>query len=285
MRYVMFSKHLQSLDVAAMGRAVKDIGLDGVELTVRPGGHVRPERVTEDLPRAVRRLHGMGLEVPAITTEVQGAGATHAHDVCAAAAKAGIRILRNTSWHYCPFGDIREQIAAAAQKARALEALGRDHGVRLCVHCHIGEYLTAQGAVLAQIIEATDPRYVGVSFDLSQLTVEGGLGGWMLSLDLLWERIGMLAVTGYGWFTEPDPETGGTRWTPKCVPLADGVARWAKAFTLLRQTAWDSDGDAVVSLLSEYQGTGSWRDLTVPELLTQTAADLTYLRRQAAVAR
>ena len=56
MRYIMFSKHLQELDVPAAGRAIKELGFDGVELTVRPKGHIEPERVTEDLPRAVDDL-------------------------------------------------------------------------------------------------------------------------------------------------------------------------------------------------------------------------------------
>lgn len=267
-----------------MGRAVKDIGLDGVELTVRPGGHVDPERVRDDLPRAVHELHTLGLEVPAITTDIRGSDTPHTRDVCTAAAEVGVPILRNAAWRYRPFGTIEQQIDAARHSAHELEALAREFDLRICVHAHLGRHLTAQGALLARIIDDTDPRYVGVSFDLGQMTVEGGAGGWVLSLDLLKQRIGMLSVTSYGWVSSPDAETGGTQWTPLLIPLEQGAAQWARAFGLLRQNGWDADDRAVVSLLSEYRGDGSWKDLTVPELLAQTAADLAFLRRQAVLA-
>ena len=47
-----FSKHLQDMNYDQVGKALRDAGFDGVDLTVRPKGHVLPERVAEDLPRA-----------------------------------------------------------------------------------------------------------------------------------------------------------------------------------------------------------------------------------------
>lgn len=283
MRYLMFSKHLQELDVAAAGQAIKTLGFDGVELTVRAGGHVEPERVKEDLPRAVEALRAIGLAVPAIVTDIKGKDAPHAHAVCAAAAQVSATHLRNGAWPYRPFGQIREQVAAATRNASELEDLGREYGLRFCVHCHSGATLTAHGALLAQIIADTDPRFVAASFDLGHLTVEGGNGAWIQSIDLLQDRIGIVAVKSFGWFSESDTATGAVRWTPRLVPLAEGAVQWARAFSLLRQVGWDSDGDALVSVHSEYQGRGSWRSLDLPELLTQTGEDLAFLRRQATI--
>jgi L-ribulose-5-phosphate 3-epimerase len=252
-RYLMFSKHLQELDVPAAGQAIKGLGFDSVELTIRPSGHVLPERATEDLPGAVEALAAIGLTVPALVTDIKGKDAPYARKVCAAAAEVGATCLRNGAWPYRPFGTIREQVAAATRNARELEELGRDYGLRFCVHCHSGGTLTAHGALLAQIIADTDPRYVSASFDLGHLTVEGGNGGWVQSIDLLQDRIGILAVKSFGWFSASDPGTGGTHWTPKLVPLTAGAVQWARAFTLLRQVGWDSYGQALVSLHSEYQ--------------------------------
>ena len=288
MRYIMFSKHLQELDVLAAGRAIKELGFSGVELTVRPGGHIEPERVREELPRAVAGLQEIGLAVPALVTDVRGYDAPYAHDLCETAAKVGATYLRNNAWRYEPIGRIREQVAAAKQNARELESLGREHGVRFCVHCHSGNFLTAQGALMAQIVADTDPRYVAASFDLGHLTAEGGNGGWVQSIDLLQDRIGILAVKSFGWFPERQPAAAGfpdglsaTRWTPRLLPLKDGSTQWARAFSLLRQVGWDADGQSLVSLHSEYQGRGSWRSLGLQELLAQTSDDLAFLRSQA----
>ena len=41
----IFSKHLQWLDYNGMAKVLSEIGFEGTDLTVRPGGHVLPERV------------------------------------------------------------------------------------------------------------------------------------------------------------------------------------------------------------------------------------------------
>lgn len=282
MRTIMFSKHLQELSVVEAGKAIKQLGFAGVELTVRPGGHLVPADVEERLPQAVAALGALGLSVPAIVVEVYNRRQPEAIAVCRAAAAVGATVLRAASHRYRQFGNLRQEIAEARADAAELEALGREFGLQVCVHIHSGAMLSAQAGTLLDIIGHTDPRYVGVSFDLAHLTVEGGRDGWRQAIDLLHDRIGILAVKSFGWSSEPDPATGGTRWSSKIVPLDQGTARWQEAFSLLRQVGWDADGQALVSLHSEYQGPDAWRQLTVSQLLDQTAADLAWLRRQAA---
>src|SRR5206468_4111904 len=64
-----FSKHLPEADWSELARLVKQMGFDGVDLTVRKEGHVLPENAARDLPRAVSAIREEGLEVPMITTE------------------------------------------------------------------------------------------------------------------------------------------------------------------------------------------------------------------------
>lgn len=282
MRYIMFSKHLQSMSVAEAGSTIKSLGFDGVELTVRPGGHVLPDNVAQDLPRAVEELRQAGLEVPAVVVEIHNRRQAHAEAVCRAASKVGATVLRTSSARYRGFGAIREQIAAAREDAKDLEALGREHGLRLCIHCHSGDFLSGQGGILDMVLGDTDPRYVGVSLDVGHLTAEGGKSGWRQSIDLLQDRVGIVAVKSFGWFHEPDPKTGQPAWLGKLVPLSEGTVQWRETFGLLRQTGWDAGGRALVSIHSEYQGGGSWRDLGVPELIDQTREDFAYLKTQAA---
>ena len=78
--FCLFSKHLPELDWSDLGRAVKDGGFEGVDLTVRPGGHVLPERAAEDLPRAIEALTAQGVQVPMITTDLTSASAPAAQN-------------------------------------------------------------------------------------------------------------------------------------------------------------------------------------------------------------
>jgi L-ribulose-5-phosphate 3-epimerase len=64
----LFSKHLPSLEAEPLARAVKSLGFAGIDLTVRPGGHVAPERAAEDLPRFLKAVRDEGVAVPMITT-------------------------------------------------------------------------------------------------------------------------------------------------------------------------------------------------------------------------
>jgi L-ribulose-5-phosphate 3-epimerase len=282
MRYIMFSKHLQSMSVLEAGKTIKSLGFDGVELTVRPNGHILPDNVGEDLPRAVAELNGVGLEVPAIVVEIHNRRQEFSEAVCRAAAKVGATELRTSSHRYRGFGTIREQIDEARKDAKELEELGREYGVRLDIHCHSGDFLSAQGGVLSRVIDDTDPRFVGVSLDVGHLTTEGGKSGWRQSIDLLQNRVGIVAVKSFGWFSEPDPKTGGHMWSAKLVPLSQGNVQWRQTFELLRQVGWDAGGKALVSVHSEYQGGGSWRSLDVPELIDQTREDFAFLKQQAA---
>jgi sugar phosphate isomerase/epimerase len=281
MRYIMFSKHLQTMSIREAGKAIKELGFDGVELTVRPGGHVLPDNVDQDLPRAVGELREEGLDVPAIVVEIHNRRQEFSEAVCRAAGKVGATVLRTSSHRYRGFGNIREQLAEARMDAKDLEALGREHGVRLCVHCHSGDFLSGQGALLDAVIGETDPRFVGTSLDVGHLTVEGGKSGWRQSIDLLQGRVGVVAVKSFGWFHEEDPKTGDKVWNAKLVPLERGNVRWRQAFELLRQTGWDADGKALVSVHSEYQGGSSWKNLDVPELIEQTRHDFAWLKQQA----
>ena len=91
--FVMFSKHLAELGWADLGKAVREAGFDGVDLTVRPGGHVAPARVSEDLPRAVAAIRDAGSSVAMLTT-----GLTQSDDPAARATFAAARATGATAW-------------------------------------------------------------------------------------------------------------------------------------------------------------------------------------------
>ncbi len=272
MQYVMFTKHLQELSVPDAGRAIKELGFDGVELTTRPGGHILPEEVETTLPAAVEQLQALGLTVPALVVEIHNRRTPHAAAVCRTAGALGATLLRTSSWRYLGLGSARSQLATARAECKELEDLGREYGVRFCIHAHSGSYLSGQGALLAQILDGRDPRYVGVSLDMGHLTVEGGIHGWRISMDLLRDYVGILAVKSFGWFRTQDPQTGQHSWRATLVPLAEGLTQWTEVFKILDAIGWDG----LVSLHSEYN------DMTVPVRLAQTARDLAHIRASAA---
>jgi sugar phosphate isomerase/epimerase len=274
MQFVMFSKMLQSLSVAEAGRTIRELGFDGVDLTVRPGGHVEPSEVATALPEAVRRLQDEGLTVPMITTAIVSHEEPHAAAIFETAASCGIPRLKLGYWQYRGFGSIRALIHEARRALDGIESLAGRTGVQGCLHNHSGDYLTANAAVTAQFLEDRDPKRMGAYVDPGHLTIEGGVSGWKIGLDLLSPWISLLAAKSLGWERSEDPETREVRWRSKMVPLREGTVRWREVFALLREISFDG----TVSVHSEYQGGHSWRNLSVPELIEQTREDLAYLR-------
>src|SRR5207253_346098 len=90
----IFSKHLQWLNWNDMAVTVKEMGFDGIDLTVRPEGHVLPERVVEDLPKAVASIRKQGLEVYMITTAITKATDPNTVPIIKTAAEVGIKYYR-----------------------------------------------------------------------------------------------------------------------------------------------------------------------------------------------
>ena len=61
LKVAIFSKHLLFLKGDELPAGAAEIGFDGIDLAVRKGGHVEPDRVREDLPKLVAaiRQHGV----------------------------------------------------------------------------------------------------------------------------------------------------------------------------------------------------------------------------------
>jgi sugar phosphate isomerase/epimerase len=273
MQFVMFSKVLGCLTVEEAAQRVREIGFDGLDLTVRPKGHVEPERVRE-LPEVVERVRALGCDVPMITTGITCADQPYAEDTFQAAADSGIRELKLGYWQYQGFGHVRHQLDEWRRDLHGLEALARHTGVRANVHNHSGNFLCADGAIVWMLLEGRDPECIGAYIDPGHLTIEGGGSGWCMALDLLSPWVRLVAIKCMGWQHAYDEQLGQERWWTQMVPLRQGTVPWLEFFRYLRLGGFDG----IVSMHSPYQGKGSWRDLSTEELLAQTAEELAYIK-------
>jgi sugar phosphate isomerase/epimerase len=267
MKIMLFSKHLGELSVAEAGKVIAELGFEGVDLTVRPGGHVLPENAGRELGGAIETLTGMGLAVPMITTGITSADDPYAVAIFEAAAAAGASNLKLGYWHYEGFGTIRAAIDDAARDLDGIEALAQRTGVRAVIHNHSGDNLSALAPVVWQLIADRDPAAVGAYADPGHLMVEGGLGGWRMALDLLGDRIAVCAFKDYLWETEAG-EDGKPRLVRVAKPLREGMVPWPEVVGYLQEAGFEG----WISLHREYGAQ------TVPAVRRDVAEDLGYLR-------
>lgn len=261
-----FSKHLPDLDWAALGATVRDIGFAGVDLTVRPGGHVDPARAAQDLPRAVEAIRSAGSAVPMITTAVTSASDPTAAPILAAAARAGVRFVKLGYWRY-RLADVRGELAAAGRDLADLAALARRHHVELGFHNH-ADYLGATLWDIAPHIDPLDARAIGYYFDPRHAVVEGGGIGWKSAFALAAPRLKMVAVKDFHW------DRSGGRWTVRNCPLGEGMVDWAWFAGALRRTPFTGP----ISLHLEYDVAGATAAERQGRTIAAARRDLAFLR-------
>ena len=277
MKYLMLSKPLEDLSYAKLADTVADLGMDGVDLTVRAPGHVLPERVKTDLPQAARAVRERGLEIGWLTTAIESAESPYAEDVIATAADLGIKQIKLGYFRYAGFGAMRRQILETREQLRGIERLCLKYGIQAGVHAHDGPALSATTHVVSLLLEGFDPAALCYYPDLGHIGIEGSFGGWIHGLDLLSDRIAMLALENLAQFREDEPETGAPRWHAKVVPFDQGFIPFPEAFRYLKQIGYAG----YASFQAEYRGANSFKDMNQAELLAQVKQDLQYTRQLA----
>ena len=240
--FCLFSKHLPELNWADLGRAVRDAGFEGVDLTVRPGGHVLPERAADDLPRAIEALTAQGVKVPMITTDLTSASAPAARPILQAAAKSGVRYFKTGYWRYSASPDVRAQVAEAGRALEGLAALARDCGIEMGFHNHQA-YIGAALWDIAPFIDRLDARWAGYYFDPRHAVAEGGGGAWKAATHLVAPRLKMVAVKDCRWVKSAKG------WAIENCPLGEGQVDWTFVGKVLR----DAQFAGPISVHLEYE--------------------------------
>jgi L-ribulose-5-phosphate 3-epimerase len=228
--FLLFSKHLPELAWPALGRAVKEAGFDGIDLTVRPQGHVAPDRAAEDLPRAIEAIAAHGITVPMITTELVSADAPTARPILRAAATSGVRYFKTGYWRYASpanRADVRAQVAAAGAALAGLAALAREYGIELGFHNHAG-YIGAPLWDVAPAMDRLDPRWAGYYFDPRHAVADGGGGSWRAAAELAASRLKMLALKDCYWVKSAKG------WAIENCPLGEGMVDWPAVASIVR---------------------------------------------------
>jgi hypothetical protein len=109
-KFVLFTDNLADLTVAQACESAKAAGFDGLDLTLRPGGHVRPENAEVGLSEARWAAGAAGVAIPMVSTAVTDVDSPHAEAIFAAAAHYGARLVKLGYWDYRPFSTLAAQI-------------------------------------------------------------------------------------------------------------------------------------------------------------------------------
>ncbi len=268
----LFSKQLQFLDYNEMSAAAVAMGFDGLDLTVRRKGHVLPENVVDDLPKAVVAMKKHGLLPKFMSTNVWDANNTVNKTVLETASGLGFTHYRTDWLKYPEDKSIVESQTLYGKQAKALEVLNEKLGLIGGYQNHSGKHVGAPIWDLLPILEATEGEFIGSQYDIRHAVVEGGQS-WELGLRRIKPFINSIVIKDFKWGIK-----NGT-WQPMHVPLGEGMIDFNHYFSLLKKYKIN----VPVSLHVEHDLGGAEEGhskITIPkkEVLTRIKKDLVYLQ-------
>ncbi len=259
----IFSKHLQQFGYDDLGKVSKEFGFDGVDLTVRPKGHVEPENVERDLPIAVKAIRDVGLSVPMVTT-----GLVSHEDP---AAEPTLRVAGGLQVPFFKIGYSRyrdapvlDKLAEVKRGTAGLVELGMKHNIVAGFHNHSGDYVGVAVWDTREMIRDMDPEWIGYYYDPCHATAEGGRAGWHIALDIALPRLKMVALKDFYWRKD---DKG--RWQMTMCPLGEGMVEWDRFFATISKANFTGP----ISLHVEYHTADEMKAI---------AADLAFMRKMVA---
>lgn len=223
----IFSKNLHWLDYNSMTSAAAEMGLDGIDLTVRPDGHVEPARVSEDLPKAVAAIRKAGLNVYMITTAINDPGHPHTEPILKAAGALGISCYRMGWIPYDDQKSIDDNLKNFRERMTKLGALNKKYGIRGDYQNHSGANFGSPVWDLWMILKDLDPKWIGSQYDVLHATVEGA-NSWPLGLKLLKPYVRSMDIKDFQWMKKDG------KWQAEVVPLGEGMVDYKKYLKLIK---------------------------------------------------
>jgi sugar phosphate isomerase/epimerase len=261
----IFSKHLAFVQGPELAKTAADLGFDGVDITVRKGGHIAPERVKETLPALVATIRKQGLAVPMVTTDIVDAETPFAEDILRTMSELGIRHYRFGGFKYAADKPVPAQLDAFRGRLDQLAKLNAKYQTCAMYHTHSGVGLV--GAPIWDlyiIMRDIDPKLVGINYDIGHATIEGGLGGWIASWNVAGPHVRGMALKDFVW-------TKGARgWREEWKPIGEGMVHWDQFLGMVAK----SEFDGPVQVHYEYKLPEEDRAAT----LAMMKRDLTTLR-------
>lgn len=212
-------------------------GCDGVQWTVRPGGHVEPSRAKEVLPRLARIAASRGLACRTICTAIADPAAPEAEELLRVAADCGVSLFRPAYLLYDePRETARESLDRFRRAFAAFAALGARTGVKASYQNHSPWWGPRVFGTLSwdlwECLRDLDPATVGIEFDPMYAFFETGLA-WRHGFELVAPWIAALDLKDFRYRPPREPRAPGRPYEIEMVPAGEGVVPWDEVRSLV----------------------------------------------------
>ncbi len=243
MKFIMFTKHLQGLELPEIITALQTVDVEGADLCVRPGYPVNPENAEKELPAASKMFAEAGLSIPLVTTpgDFLNPSKDETERVYAAAGEAGVENIKLGYWHWhADNGGYWSQVDYIRSQLDGFAKLSEKHGPRTCIHNHSGTSMGLNSCAVMNLVKGFDSQHIGVFADTGHLSIVGEPIN--MALDIVRSH---LAVIAFKDLARSPGMRGG-----KVVRMGKGFVDWETALNTLKSM----DYSGPISFHSEYSG-------------------------------
>lgn len=271
----LFSKSVEDYPIEKLPEKLQSLGIYSVDLTVRPGGIIDPLKVKNDLPKLQEMLLKKGITIAMITTNITDASDEASRRIIKTASKLGIKYYKLGYFKYEGFGTLKELRKKVRKNIAELSDLNGEYKIQGGFHNHSNDFFGASVWDVFHAIKNVPPQTIGAYFDPAHAVIEGGSCAWKMGMDLLSDRIIMLAVKDFHWVEGKHRYAGGRRHSVEVCPLADGNVPWTEVLQILRSINFKGP----VSIHSEYKGAHCFSDLGTEDVFSQTEKDVSLFKQ------
>jgi len=236
-RVCVYSEQFQSLSISEFCQVLKQMGVDGLDLTVRPGGHIERQNVSDELPDAVRSARDHGLEIMMLTAGIT-APDRNAEEILAACQRQGIDRIKLGYYRAEGFGTLAKHLDAIRSQLKDVVNLAAKYNVRPCVHVHSGLTIPSNGIMLYYLIRDIPPERIGAYLGSHHMTITGGAGNWRQAIDLLAPWVSLVALKNFQRERLDRDETGQQKWRTNYCRLEDGIAPIPEFVSTIHQSRY-----------------------------------------------
>lgn len=261
--FTVFTKPWPEMPLADLARFVREMGFDGIELPVRPGFQIEPERVLAELPEAARIFSDQGLRIGSVAGPCTEA-------TIRACGDAGIPILRVMAKIDKSIGYAATERELRAEWDALLPALERSH-VKIGVQNHAGENV-GSAIGLMHLIEGYDPKHIGAVLDPAHCGLDGEPEA--IAIDIVWSHLAMVNLKNAFRVREVGPEHDEVTWKVYWTNGRQGFISWATVAAELARREYRGD----LCLTAEYSNPLGKGDKTGADVEPLIKADLAYAR-------
>lgn len=211
---IIFAKPLEHLPFEELGRRLSQVGVQGIEATLRPGGQISPDQFEQQLPQLVDALSKHDQRVVIAASNINHVDASSEKQL-QQFARARIPYFRMDYYRYDFSQPLLPQLESFARQAAELAQLCQSLGIQAVYQNHAGKnYVGAALWDLQRVLSDVAPQWLSVAFDIRHAALELSQS-WLGGYSVLRPHIGAIYVKDVSWQDN----------RPQNVPLGTGITR------------------------------------------------------------